>query len=47
MSSLSEELVKIAEQGEAAVLVTVVEVQRRWADPARRQVSDPRRQGAG
>ena len=27
MSSLSEELVKIAEQGEAAVLVTVVEVQ--------------------
>ena len=27
MSSLSEELVKIAEQGEAAVLVTIVEVQ--------------------
>jgi len=27
MSSLSEELVKIAEQGEAAILVTVVEVQ--------------------
>jgi xanthine/CO dehydrogenase XdhC/CoxF family maturation factor len=26
MSSLSEELVKIAEQGEAAVLVTVVEI---------------------
>jgi xanthine/CO dehydrogenase XdhC/CoxF family maturation factor len=27
MSSLSEELVQIAERGEAAVLVTVVEVQ--------------------